>query len=340
MTWKASRAQRDLDEYAELRHLCAEHGVLRSYSGRTYDIADSDDRFRTGMDALVSEDESERISRRIRRHMRANAEKGRPHGRRLYGYRMVYDPNTGALVGQELHPDEAPVVVEVFRRIAAGEAQRAISADLERRGVEPSTGSTWSGTRIRRMVTNRSYDGQRVHQGEEFGAADWPAVVDATVFAQANRRMEPGAGGRAVPGPRRSSLLGGVLRCGVCGAGMHAIRNRSVPNYTCKDVHVADDGTRFGIGHNNVTMAKVDALVDEAVAAYLERPDVAEAVLTVDAAGAGFVADWSEDLVAFVLPDRRRVVLLVDVALRHDGTGEVGKGEVATGEVGTGEGRG
>ncbi len=117
-------------------------GVLRSYSGRTYDIADSDDRFRTGMDALVSEDESERISRRIRRHMRANAEKGRPHGRRLYGYRMVYDPNTGALVGQELHPDEAPVVVEVFRRIAAGEAQRAISADLERRGVEPSTGST------------------------------------------------------------------------------------------------------------------------------------------------------------------------------------------------------
>src|ERR1700687_5300489 len=37
VTWEASRAQRDLAAYVTLRDLCAERGVLLSYSGRTYD---------------------------------------------------------------------------------------------------------------------------------------------------------------------------------------------------------------------------------------------------------------------------------------------------------------
>ena len=60
VTWEASRAQRDLDAYLELRRLCAASGVRWAYSGTVYDLAHGSDRFRTGLDALVAEDEVEK----------------------------------------------------------------------------------------------------------------------------------------------------------------------------------------------------------------------------------------------------------------------------------------
>ena len=65
--WEASRAPRDLDRYVELRGLCAERGVMWSYSGgRLFDLADGDDRFATGLDALLAEKEAEQTRVRIR----------------------------------------------------------------------------------------------------------------------------------------------------------------------------------------------------------------------------------------------------------------------------------
>src|SRR3712207_5461062 len=81
VTWESSRAQRDLRAYADLRDLCEERGVLLSYSGRTYDMSESDDRFSTGLDALLAERESDQTRKRVLRAVRANAEKGRPHGK-------------------------------------------------------------------------------------------------------------------------------------------------------------------------------------------------------------------------------------------------------------------
>ena len=94
VTWEASRAQRDLDAYLGLRQLCTDHGVRWAYSGTVYDLTDRSDRFRTGLDALVAEDEAERTRERVLRAMRSNATKGRPHGRLAFGYRRVYDDQT------------------------------------------------------------------------------------------------------------------------------------------------------------------------------------------------------------------------------------------------------
>jgi len=94
VTWEASRAQRDLDAYTKLRALCADHGVRWAYSGTVYDLAKREDRFRTGLDALVAEDEADRTRERVMRAMRANAANGRPHGRLPFGYWRIYDPIT------------------------------------------------------------------------------------------------------------------------------------------------------------------------------------------------------------------------------------------------------
>src|SRR5438105_1898185 len=39
MAWEASRLHRDMADYVRIRDLCAEHGVLWHYSGRTYDMS-------------------------------------------------------------------------------------------------------------------------------------------------------------------------------------------------------------------------------------------------------------------------------------------------------------
>ena len=93
VTWEASRAQRDLDAYLELRRLCAASGVRWAYSGTVYDLAHGSDRFRTGLDALVAEDEVEKMRSRVLRALRANANSGRPHGVVGFGFRREYDPS-------------------------------------------------------------------------------------------------------------------------------------------------------------------------------------------------------------------------------------------------------
>src|SRR5688572_13876924 len=85
--WEGSRAQRDLRDYLKLRDLCAERGVSYNYSGRTYDLTRTDDRFSTGLDALLAEREADVTRDRVLRGVRANMASGRPYGRLLYGYR-------------------------------------------------------------------------------------------------------------------------------------------------------------------------------------------------------------------------------------------------------------
>lgn len=226
VTWASSRAQRDMDAYVELRRLCVSSGVLWSYSGRVYDLADKDDRFRTGMDALIAERDAEEISFNVRRAMRANAAAGKPHGRRLFGYRRTYDPTTGALAGQDIDPDEAEVVREVFRDYLSGTPVHAIVRDLNERSILTAAGREWTDQKIRRMLTRASYAGRRTYQGEVIGDAAWPAIIDPQTFDHVQTRLSL-TSTRQPPNP---SLLGGVARCGKCGG---PIRASSRQRYMC-----------------------------------------------------------------------------------------------------------
>src|SRR5688500_6723685 len=135
VTWEASRAQRDLMAYARLRNLCERRGVLLSYSGRTYDMTEADDRFGTGLDALLAERESDQTRTRVLRAVRSNATKGRPHGRLRDGYRREYDPVTRELLGQVPDDETAPIVREAARRVLAGETPYAVAQDFNRRSI-------------------------------------------------------------------------------------------------------------------------------------------------------------------------------------------------------------
>jgi site-specific DNA recombinase len=298
VTWEASRAQRDLRAYADLRDLCEQRGVLLSYSGRTYDMAESDDRFSTGLDALLAERESDQTRKRVLRAVRANADKGRPHGKLLYGYRREYDPATRELIGQV--PDEqdtvdetgtvvrgatAPIVREAARRVLSGETPYAVAQDLNRRGVPTPRGAArgWDLTQVKRLCVNPGYAGKRTHRGKVIGPASWPPILDETTHLALVAKL----GDPARRSQRDSAvkhLLSGIAVCGVCGGRLRVQKNRGFLAYLCVDgFHVSRRET------------DVDEYVTEVVLCRLERPDLADAFTdTADAETAAALAEARE----------------------------------------------
>jgi site-specific DNA recombinase len=282
VTWEASRSTRDLAEFVDLRDLCRAHGVLLNYSGRSLDLDDTRDSFQAGLDALMAEDEASRTRDRILRTVRANAEQGRPHGRRLYGYRRVYDDSTPpTLVGQVPEPDEAAIVVEVARRYLSGESTYAIAEDLNGRGVPLPTRAAWSETRIKRILTNPAYVGQRVHRGEIVGEASWAPILDRDTFDAIAAKYEDPARAKFRGGHDLRHLLSGIARCGKpkCGAFMYVGGDRGRRVYVCRD----------GKGHLGRSAQLLDAYVTAIVLERLATIDLddlaAESADTVEARG-------------------------------------------------------
>ena len=133
--WESSRGSRQVGEWVKLIELCERRGVriaVTTHGPRIYDPANPRDRRSLLEDAVDSEYESSKMSLRIKRASAASAAAGRPHGVAPFGYRRVHDESTGKLVGQEIEPLEAAIVVEMFERIAAGDSLRGLACDLRR----------------------------------------------------------------------------------------------------------------------------------------------------------------------------------------------------------------
>lgn len=232
VTWEASRAQRDLNAYVQLRDLCSQRGVQWCYSGRLYDLTSGDDRFTTGLDALLAEKEAEQIRERILRGNRSAALAGRPGGRTPYGYRPVRDLGSGRVITLEPNPERAPIVQEAARRVLAGEALNAVARDFTERDLPPP-GKAWSGNTVKSILSSSSHAGLRTHQGRIVGDANWPAILSVAdhhalvaLFRTPGRRHTDRTG--------IHHLLSGIARCGQCGGPMKHFRRQGGGSGTYK----------------------------------------------------------------------------------------------------------
>jgi site-specific DNA recombinase len=90
------------------------------------------------LNGAMSEHYRQEIARRTRRGLEARARAGKPTGGRAYGYFAARDSGTAR---QEIHPEQAKVVLRIYEDYANGLSARAIAAALNREGV-PSPGST------------------------------------------------------------------------------------------------------------------------------------------------------------------------------------------------------
>jgi len=164
--WESSRGSRKVGEWVTLIELCEDAGVriFVTTHGREYDPANPRDRRSLLEDAVDSEYESSKVSARVKRAHAANAAAGRPHGPTSFGYIRRYDERTKALIAQEPHPQLAPVVIELFRRLRKGHSLMAIARDFAARGIMNASGRPFSPQHLRVLALTPAYAGIRVHQ--------------------------------------------------------------------------------------------------------------------------------------------------------------------------------
>lgn len=273
--WEASRGDRKPATWFAFLDLCMEKGVLIRVTDnhRTYDLSVAEDYKTLGAAGLDARHESEKTSRRILRDVRDNAAKGRPGGRKLYGYERRYEIVNGKprIVEVTEHPTQGPVVRGAFHRISNGVPLAVVAKDLNDRGITAPMGGSWTGTQIKKLIVNRAYLGLRIHKGTEYPAM-WPALTDQATFDRANA---------IVSDPDRKSwedastkhLLTGIAMCGVCGGFLRVNKSRGVTYYQC--------GAKFCL---SIKKGELDDYIDESMpermfslsTEYLDNPREAE----------------------------------------------------------------
>jgi len=265
--WEASRNTRDLSAYAEFAKLCREHDVLWCYSGRIHDLADPDDEFSAGMDALLAQRESGYISKRVQRGVRWQIAQGRPPGRKKWGYTREYDPHTRAYVRTVEDPEVAPIIREMVRRLLGGESQHSIAKDLTARGIKTPSGlDTWTSGHVRAILNTPTYAGKRARYGEIVGDGDWLSIIDESDWLALRRRFESG---RAFSQDNNVKfLLTGLVRCGACGGrcGVHTQSQTGRKYYRCTNCRKVTRSMRW-----------LDAHIVEIVCRRLSRPTASQA---------------------------------------------------------------
>ena len=197
----------------------------------------SDDALITGIKAILAEEYSRDLSRKIN-----NAHKRRE----LSGATIVtngriwgYDQNNGQLT---INEEESKIVRMIFELYISGVGSRGISKILTEKGILTHGGTPFAQTTIRRMIKQEKYKGtlicNKLHKDFETKKivknppSEWvihenriPAIIDKDTWQLANdllvqKRKEAGTDSRidkayGYNAPRHP--LGGKIVCGLCG---------------------------------------------------------------------------------------------------------------------------
>jgi DNA invertase Pin-like site-specific DNA recombinase len=128
---------------------------------------------------------------------------------RPFGYRKG---RSGRLTA---HPVEAPIVIDLYRRRAAGEPIQALCESLMKAGVLTAAGyPTWRREHLREVLASRRYRGE-VRHGEFFNPCGHDALIDEATWQLVQRDISD----HHLVRPSRSrtgALLQGIVRCGGC----------------------------------------------------------------------------------------------------------------------------
>lgn len=267
VAWEASRLSRDMATFVALRDLCLARGVKLCYSGQIVDLED----VKLLIDGAMAEQEARRISERVRRGKDSAAAEGRPL-RLPYGYmrEMTVDGTTRWVP----HPEQAPIVREITKRVLDGESLWSIARDLKAREVPPpatqrNAAGEWRPQRMRVMLMSPSYAGLRVHRGEVIGEGQWEPLISRETHTRLVGILSDPSRRSTERGPEPRHLLTGIARCGKCGSPMRFVGNppssrARAPRYLCE--------AKSCVGRRQDL---VDLLVVETVLARLERDDSA-----------------------------------------------------------------
>lgn len=287
VAWQTSRLFRNRIERAQaIEDFARAKVIINAVKGPEFDLTTAYGRGQFGLlgefDTMESEVKSERV-------LAANMDrlaKGLPSGDLGYGWRKVTKGE------YEIVEGEAAIVREITDRLLAGETLRALTADLNERGVPAPKTATWGKTSVKKLAMRHSNVALRLHhrgqEDEQIVPGVWPPLVDrakwervVALLSAPDRRKNGVAmtGKVARPGAREHLLSWGIGTCGapaptdddpdaICGGMLRAVHRKTtkygVPRryYQCEP--------KACVSRDE---AAVDDLIAELVIGRLSKPD-------------------------------------------------------------------
>lgn len=131
----------------------------------------------------VAEHYKMELSIKITRGKNANACSCRFNGGSVpYGYQIDAD------LHYQINPDQAPVVLDIFRRFAARVSMAELLRDLEAKGIRNAKGNCYTHKTLTKLLSNRIYIGE--YRYTDIVIPDGvPAIVDNALFEAAACRL-------------------------------------------------------------------------------------------------------------------------------------------------------
>lgn len=133
----------------------------------------------------------------------------------------------------EVNSYEADIVKKIFSMYIAGNGMNTIAKNLNREGYKSKQGKSFSPSKIKTYLANPLYCGMVPYKNEVFNG-NHKAIINKNTFNMVQKLIKK----RSSTFQKRSeSLLGGLLICGSCGAGMFKRKIKSYRYYTCYTYH-------------------------------------------------------------------------------------------------------
>lgn len=214
----------------------------------------------------VAQEEVRRLGERVSASRRYTRERGWvPVGTAAWGYRWrpatPEERSQGAPASvREIHPEQGPLVVEAFTRIARGATLQSVVKWVETLSYEQRGGRKLGYRAVWKMLRSAWY---LPRERDPEAPLIPPELWERTQAQLADHRLAHQASGRY--------LLSGILRCPRCGTGLIGNYMNTHPNpvYRCPAGHNSP-GARCGW---SCVMPPLDALVRSAVMAWLAVAD-------------------------------------------------------------------
>lgn len=210
--WSLSRLARNVRELLTLVDEVIVPREIRLVSvTEALDTGSPHGRFSLTVLGAVAQLQREQIVADSKRGIERRVRSGLWQGRPPYGYRLLPDKR-----GIEPHPNEAPVVGELFKRFAAGASLVALTQWLNSEGIPSQRNASWWHGTLADVLANPAYVGKLTFN-DEVMPAKHERLVSTRVYNLVQERL---ADNRLIDPGRYGQSWSPLYRCGACGSTM------------------------------------------------------------------------------------------------------------------------
>lgn len=279
-----SRMNRNTGNYYQFINRVATEGK-KLYMFLDRKFYTSDDSLINGIKAMMAEEYSRDLSKKINSASQRSIENGVAYGNsRIYGY-------TKTKQSFAVDEEEAKIVRQVFEWYVSGYGFRTIQKKLTEMGVLSSTGTQFSLSTLKRMIKNEKYKGLLVsgktHYNFETKKTESvpkskrkyiqngiPAIVSEEIWEKANDIIKQKAttfntstgekrGSNSTPFAPEQSALSGKIFCGKCGKPFWHCPYTTKVNRLRRDIWMCSTYKSWGVKYCKNYNIEFDKILNE-----------------------------------------------------------------------------